>query len=74
MACETLRAANVATIEIRQVGAGVAAARNEVEAVKLPLAATCDWGGCDEQADYLRWSGIEGWLPVCHEHRGAWGR
>ena len=70
-ACERLRADHVATVEIRQVGAGVSAARREVEALKLPLALTCDWGDCDEQADYIRWSGTEGWLPVCEEHRGA---
>jgi hypothetical protein len=70
-ACDELHAAHVGTVEIRQVGAGVAAARREVEAIKLPLALTCDWGDCDEQSDYIRWSGTLGWLPVCEAHRAS---
>jgi hypothetical protein len=71
-AAERLRAAHVATVEIRQVFAGVRSAREEIQWVKLPLAVTCDWGDCDEQADYLRHSydlGYDGWLPVCERHR-----
>jgi hypothetical protein len=70
-ACDGLHAIGVATVEVRQVGAGVRAARREVEAVPLPLAAMCDWGDCVAQADYIRWSGTLGWLPVCGEHRAG---
>ena len=30
---------------------------------------TCDWGGCDEVAEGLRWSfRLARWLPVCRQH------
>lgn len=31
---------------------------------------TCDWGGCDDQAERFRWSAATcAWLPVCTAHR-----
>lgn len=30
---------------------------------------SCDWGGCNDEAERFRWSDeVEGWLPVCASH------
>jgi hypothetical protein len=29
---------------------------------------TCDWGNCEQDAEYWRWDDEYGWLPVCADH------
>jgi hypothetical protein len=48
-------------------------AEQDKRIAELEPPGTCDWGGCDELAEFWRLGkrGFSGYLPVCSAHRGG---